>query len=119
MKILKQSTFWISLISGRVFFILIYPYQHDMYIAPIHTMIRVMLNGASVILFAVILYLILRKKFVTEDYGSFLWLLIMQGVGHGVFAFMNWGSWACLGITAFILFYMAAAYVGAKNETQK
>ena len=115
MKILKQFRFWESLIFGMAFFTIIYPYQHDMYIGPLHTVICVMLNGASTILFSVILYLSLTKRFLVEDYGAYLWFLILLAVGHGIFAFMNWGSWPCLGIKAVILVYMLITYVRERS----
>ena len=116
MKLLKKAQFWYSIAFLILFFVAIYPYQHDMYIGPLHTMICVMLNGASSVLFAVILYLVLCKKFSVEDYGTFLWLLIMQAIGHGIFAFMNWGSWLCLGITAVILVSMAVTYAKVRGN---
>ncbi|MBQ8815315.1 MAG: hypothetical protein IJZ85_12565 [Lachnospiraceae bacterium] len=116
MKLLKKSQFWYSIAFLILFFVAIYPYRHDMYIAVFHTMICVMLNGASSVLFAVILYLILCKKFMTADYGTFLWLLFMQAIGHGIFAFMNWGSWLCLGITAVILVCMAVTWIKARKN---
>ena len=115
MKILKQFRFWKSLIFGMAFFTIIYPYQHDMYIGLLHTVICVMLNGASTILFSVILYLSLTKRFLVEDYGAYLGFLILLAVGHGIFAFMNWGSWPCLGIKAVILVYMLITYVRERS----
>lgn len=82
----------LSALAGIALFVLIYPYQHDIYIAAVHTAICVALNGASALLLGVILYRLLRGTFWSGEQGIFLWFLVLLGAGHAVFAVMNWGS---------------------------
>ena len=107
MNVLKQKRFWLSIIFAAGLFALIFPYYHDMYIAPLHTALCIFLNGVSSLLFAVLLYQVLGRTFTVENSGIFVWFLLLQGVGHAGFAVMNWGSWLCLAVTAAALAWIA------------
>jgi len=81
---------------GILLFALLFPYNHDMYIGWVHTVICAVLNGASCLLFAVMFFQTLTGRSLRDDFGIYLWFLLLLGIGHGIFAFMNWGSWVCL-----------------------
>jgi len=107
MNLLKKTHFWISLVVGAVLFAVTFPFYHDMYIAPLFTVICICLNGASALLFAGLLYCMISGNFRRENAGTFLWFLVLQGIGHGIFAMMNWGAWLFLGLTVASLIWMA------------
>ena len=104
-----------SILAGILLFIIIWPYSHDMYIGLLHTICCVLLNGLSSVLFAVFLYKFLARNFPVKDFGPFLWYLVILGVLHGIFAFMNWGSWICLGLTGAVLIWMGVCFIREKR----
>jgi len=93
----------IPFLAGIALFAVIWPYQHDMYVGALHTVICVILNGASCLLFAAMLFQKLQGVSWRENRGIYLWFLLLSGIGHALFVFMNWGSWVCLGISALAL----------------
>jgi len=109
MDLLKKSQFWVSVVVGILLFSVTFSFYHDMYIAQLFTALCVCLNAASAVLFSTILYQIMIGGFQREDAGIFLWFLILQGIGHGIFTIMNWGSWLFLALTVTTLIGMAIA----------
>lgn len=101
----KRKARIIAIVFGAVLFAAIFPYSHDMYIGWLHTAVCVLLNAGSCLLFTVMLCRKLTGGSLREDFGIYLWFLLLLGAGHGVFAFMNWGSWLCIALSgpAFIL----------------
>lgn len=99
----KNTAIFVCAAIGLGLFAAIFPFQHDMYIPPLFTVICAVLNGASCLLFALILYGLLRGTLTEDSCKTFLWLLVITGVGHELFAMMNWGSWVCLGLSLFFL----------------
>ena len=92
MKTLKQHQFWISLLVGIVLFGGTYPFYHDMYIAELFTVLCICLNAFSAILFAAFLYCKWTNRMDADGRSIFFWFTILQAIGHGIFAIMNWGS---------------------------
>ncbi|MBQ7915621.1 MAG: hypothetical protein IJ315_02385 [Firmicutes bacterium] len=113
---MKKFPFWCSLAVSILLFVITLPFSHDMYIAPLFTVICVCLGLMSSVLFGIILYQVLSKRFLVENYGTFLGFIILQGVAHAGFAMMNWGSWLFLGITVVVLVGMAVSYVKAQKS---
>lgn len=99
----KSTAVLICTALGIGLFAAIFPYNHDMYIPPLFTVICAALNGVSCLLFALILYRLLRGTLSEDSCKTFLWLLVISGLGHEIFAMMNWGSWVCLGLSLFFL----------------
>ena len=95
----KRKARIIAILFGGILFAVIFPYSHDMYIGWLHTVICILLNGASCVLFAAMLGRKLAGGSLREDFGIYLWFLILLGAGHCVFAFMNWGSWLCIALS--------------------
>jgi len=46
----------------------------------------------------------------------FLWLTIMQAVGHGIFAMMSWGSFLFLALSVIVIVLIAVSYFREKKE---
>ncbi len=100
MKLLKNKNFLISTAFCIAFAAVIYPYDHDMYIPGAFTVICAFLNLCSSVLFASLLYRKLEGTFPAEEIWGYVWYLLLQAAGHGIYAIMNWGSWVCLALTA-------------------
>lgn len=110
MKILKQYKFWISLVLGLCLFVGTYPFYHDMYIADLFTVLCVCLNAFSAILFGLFLYCKWTKHIDVENRTIFLWFTILQAVGHGFFAMMNWGSFLFLALSVVVVVLIVISY---------
>ena len=114
MKLLKQHQFWVSIALGLGLFAATYPFYHDMYIAEVFTGLCICLNALSAILFAAFLYCKWTNCLDADGRSIFLWFTIMQAVGHGVFAMMNWGSWLFLGLSVIALIILAVSHFKEK-----
>lgn len=95
----KRNAFLLCFALGTLLFALLFPYNHGMYIGWVHTAICAALNGGSCLLFAGMLFQLLTRHGFREDFGMYLWFLLLLSIGHGIFAFMNWGSWVCLALS--------------------
>ena len=109
MKLLKQHQFWVSLAVGLGLFAVTYPFYHDMYIAEMFTVLCIGLNGFSAILFAAFLYCKWTGHIGADGRAFFLSFTVLQAIGHGIFAMMNWGSFLFLGISAVVLIVLAVS----------
>ena len=49
----------------------------------------------------------------------FLWFTIMQAVGHGIFAIMNWGSFLFLALSVSVIFLIAVSHFREKKADCK
>ena len=116
MNKLKQYQFWICLIIGLVLFIGTYPFYHDIYIAEIHTFICICLNVFSSILFSTFLYCKLTNCITTNGITAFLFLTIIQAIGQGIFAIMNWGSFLFLPLSAIVFVILVISYFKKKQK---
>ena len=116
MKLLKQYQFWVSLGVGTVLFAGTYPFYHDMYIAELFTLICICLNGFSAFLFSAFLYCKWTKRIDADGRRIFLWYTVMQAVGHGIFAMMNWGSFLFLGLSAIVMILIAVSHFAEKQK---
>lgn len=105
MKLLKKRNLWFSVLTGLAFAAVIYPYNHDMYIAAAFTYVCAIMNLFSAAVFSVLLYFLLEKRFPMDSLGSVVMFLLVQIPGHMLFAAINWGSWACLALVAAWLVY--------------
>lgn len=116
MKLLKQYQFWVSLVVGLGMFAGTYPFYHDMYIAELFTVLCICLNAFSAILFAIFLYCKWTNHMDADGRSIFLWFTIMQAIGHGIFAIMNWGSWLFLGLSVIVLIILIISYLKEKQQ---
>lgn len=119
MKLLKQYQFWISLLVGIVLFAGTYPYYHDIYIAELFTVLCICLNAFSAILFSIFLYCNWTNHMDVDGRTIFLWFTIMQAVGHGIFAMMNWGSFLFLALSVFGIVLIAVSHFREKMADRK
>jgi hypothetical protein len=110
MKLLKQHQFWISFLVGTVLFAGTYPFYHDMYIAELFTALCICLNAFSAILFSIFIYCKWTNYMDADGRTIFLWFTIMQAVGHGIFAMMNWGSFLFLALSVIVIILIAVSY---------
>lgn len=110
----RRICFW----TAVAFFAVIFPYTMfgDVDIAALHMGFCVLLNLLSSVLFGWLLYKQLTKNFPAEEYSGYAWLLGILAFCHGVFAGMNRGAWACIGITAVIYAMMP---VGLRKERKR
>lgn len=115
MKALKQYQFWISLLSGIVLFTGTYPFYHNMYIAELFTVLCICLNAFSAILFAAFLYCKWTNRMDADGRSICLWFTILQAVGHGFFAIMNWGSFLFLALSVAVIVTIVVAYFREKR----
>ena len=118
MKCLKQHQFWISLLVTVVLFAGTYPFYHDMYIAELFTAICILLNAFSAILFGTFWYCKWTNRIDADGRSIFLWFTIMQAVGHGIFAMMNWGSFLFLALSVIVIVLIAVAHFREKKNDQ-
>ena len=116
MKLLKQHQFWISFLVGIVLFVGTYPFYHDMYIAELFTVICILLNVFSAILFGTFIYCKWTNQLDADGRTIFLWFTIMQVVGHGVFAMMNWGSFLFLVLSVVVIIMISVSYFREKQR---
>lgn len=115
MKLLKQYQFWVSLLLRIVLFVGTYPFYHDMYIAEIFTALCICLNALSAILFGIFLYCKWTNHMEADGRTIFLWFTIMQAVGHGIFAIMNWGSLLFLALSIVVIIFIAVSHFREKK----
>lgn len=116
MKLLKQYRFWVSLVVGLGLFAGTYPFYHDMYIAELFTGLCICLNAFSATLFAAFLYCKWTNRIDADARYLFAWFTIIQAVGHGIFAIMNWGSWLFLGLSVTVLVILVVSYLKEKKK---
>ena len=105
---LYSRNFWISAISGLAIFFAICPYGYDMYIPAVFTFACAALSGYTCLIFSVLLHKQLSGTAVGDDFGMYVGALIFGMIGHGIFAFMNWGSWICLVLSAACIVWLLA-----------
>lgn len=115
MKLLKSYQLWLSLVFGLIMFGITFPFYHDMYIAQIHTAICICLNLFSSILFGFFLYFLWTKRIDAENRAIFFPLTLVQAIGHGIFAIMNWGSFLFLALSALVIIILAISYFKEKK----
>ena len=48
-----------------------------------------------------------------------LWFTIMQAVGHGIFAMMNWGSFLFLALSVAVIVLVAVSHFREKKAASK
>ena len=114
MKLWKQHPFWLSLLAGLVLFVGTYPFYHDMYIAEVFTVLCICLNAFSAILFGAFLYCKWTNHIDADGRSLFFWFTIMQAVGHGIFALMNWGSFLFLALSVVVIILIAVSHFREK-----
>ena len=119
MKLLKQHQFWISLLVGVVLFAGTYPFYHDMYIAELFTALCICLNAFSAVLFSIFLYCKWVNHMDADGRTIFLWFTIMQAVGHGIFAMMNWGSFLFLALSVVVIVLVSVSHFREKKVAGK
>ena len=107
---LKQYQFWVCLVVCIGLFVGTYPFYHDIYIAEIHTFICIFLNAFSSILFSAFLYCKWTNGITTNSITVFLFLTIIQAIGQGVFAIMNWGSLLFLPLSVIVFVILVISY---------
>ena len=110
MKKRKQYQFWVCFALGLALFVGTFPFYHDMYIAGVHTVICICLNAFSSVLFGAFFYCKWINWLHAEEKKIFLFFTVLQAIGHGVFAIMNWGSFFFLALTAVVLLLLAVSF---------
>ena len=115
MKVVKQRQFWVSLLAAALLFAVTYPFYHDMYIAELFTALCICLNAFSAMLFGAVLYCTLTAQLDADMRTLFACFTVMQAVGHGIFAVMNWGSFLFLALSV-CMFVML--FVSKRREKQ-
>ena len=119
MKLLKQYQFWVSLVLGIVLFVGTYPFYHDMYIAELFTALCICLNAFSAILFSIFLYCKWANHIDADGRTIFFGFTIMQAVGHGIFAMMNWGSFLFLALSVVVIVIIDISHFKEKKTDRK
>lgn len=91
---LKDKTFWISVVLTIVLTVVLIPYQMfgDMYIAEFFAALCTMLTVMSAPIFGVLFYLWRKNKLFGEYFSAMIALLVFSVVFHGIFAMMSWES---------------------------
>ena len=115
MKLLKQHQFWLCSILGIILSVITFPFDHNMYIATVHTVLCACLNIFSSILFSTFLYFKWTKLISTDNVMVFLYLIIIQAIGHGIFIVMNWGSFLFLPLSLIVII-LAISYFRKKRS---
>ena len=118
MKLFRQYQFWISLFVGIILFVSTYPFYHDMYIAELFIVICIFLNAFSAVLFSAFIYCKWTNHMGADGRKIFLWFTIMQAVGHGIFAMMNWGSFLFLVLSVIIIVLITVSHFRDKRADQ-
>lgn len=115
MKLLKQYKFWVSLVLGLGLFLVTFPFYHDMYIALLHTAICIFLNAFSAVLFGTFAYFVFQNKLNADSRAVFLWVTVVQAIGHSIFAVMNWGSFLFLALSVVVFAIITVSYLKDKK----
>lgn len=110
----KKRSLLRCLILGAVLFLATHPFYHDIYVARIHTAICIFLNAFSSVLFSSYLYFVLEKRLTDKNRILFLLLTLLQGLFHGIFIVMNWGSFLFLPLSVLLIFSLF--YLKIKSE---
>lgn len=116
MKLPRIPVFWSSLCVGLVLFVGTIPFNHDMYIPKVFTLVCICLNGLSALLFGKFLYRVWTKGLDADRKAMFAVGTMFQAIGHGVFAMMNWGSWLFLGLSAIAFVMLTVAHFRQKKK---
>ena len=70
----------------------------------------------SSLIFSLFLYKELTKSIDKENRTIFIWFIILQSIGHGIFAFMNWGSFLFLTLSLIAIILLVISYINEKKE---
>ena len=101
---------------GLILFVGTYPFNHDRYIATVHTGMCICFNALSAILFGRFLYRIWMGRMDADARARFLVGIILLAVFHVVFSIMNWGSWLFLGLSAMAFVILTVFHVKEKMQ---
>lgn len=112
---LKNYKFYLSIFVAIIFFIASYPYYHDKYIASFHTGLCITANAFSSILFAVMLYILLEKKYIRNLIIVIIICLAIQIACHSILVIMNWASIGFLALSAISIIIMVIIYINNKK----
>lgn len=113
---LKNYKFYLSILLAIILFIASYPYYHDEYISSLHTGLCIAANAFSSILFAVMLYILLEKKYIKNIMIVILICLAIQIVCHSILVIMNWASIGFLALSAVSIIIMIITYMNNKKQ---
>ncbi len=116
MRIFKQYQFWTCLFVCIGMFIGAYPFYHNVYVSDTHTFICICLNAFSSIIFSAYLYLKWTNCIGQGIKILFLLLIILQGIGHGIFWIMNWASFFFLPLSAIVFILIIVSCFRAKTK---
>ena len=117
MTLLKRQQFRISLLVGIALFVVTCPFYHNMYIAKLHTVLCICLNAFSAVLFSVFFYCKRTNCINKNRRIIFIGLTVIQMVGHGVFAVMNWGSFFFLGLSLAVII-MSLVFISKRSKSK-
>jgi len=86
----------ISIIFGAAYFSLMLPLQFDRYIPIFYSVISIVLNFFSSLIFSIILYRILNKSLFCKEKSIILYFLVILAIAHSIYTVMFWSSLICL-----------------------
>lgn len=95
----RKATVIISIAFGVISFLATLPFQFDRYVPLLHSVLSILLNAVSAVLFSTMLYRFLRKKLL-NDRKLVIYYLVFLAAAHSVYSVMFWSSWICLGVIA-------------------
>ena len=99
-----SSRFWICLVFGILSFAFTFPFYHGLYVSRVHTLICIALNAFSSIIFSIVFYS--HKRIDRKKKPLLLFAILLQGIGHGIFRVMNWGSFFFLALSPVAIFLL-------------
>ena len=102
-NILKNAKFWVTVILCYLFFVLVTPFEINMYTPQLFQLFCILLNFWTVAWLGVLLYLLLAKKPAGENRGMFIGVLLLTVVGHVILGLFFWQCWLCAGVIAVFL----------------
>ena len=102
-NILKDTRLWITVIACYLFFVMVTPFEVDMYTPQLFQLFCIFLNFWTVAWLGILLYLLLAKKRMGENRGMFIGVLLLTMVGHVIMGLLFWQCWLCAGVIAVFL----------------
>ena len=102
-SILKNTKLWFTVAACYLFFVLVTPFEIDMYTPQLFQLFCMLLNFWTVVWFGVLLYLLLAKKRIGENRGMFVGVLLVTVMGHIILGLFFWQCWVCAGVIVVFL----------------
>lgn len=109
---LFPKEYWLSWLGAAVFLAAVFPYAmlSGADTPATYDWFCVVMSAVSAVLFRTILLRIWVKRFYSDSFRVYAWLLAVQAFCHLVFTGMNPCSWACIGICVILWLWMLVAW---------